>query len=517
MDSVSEMVPYNFSVVDPVNFRVLFRPDMSIEKMRPLPVKARHNFLAYQVTFEDAVCGDNGDQPCSSTCDTKTIQDIFIGEQRSVADFYAMATRGFIQVELLEVTQVVLPRGSRFNFTGADDFVKYVRSLGFAGADPEVDHHALFIPRNFRNMPMFVRYPSLSVANGATVSPAPDVVVAGDCYLEGFLHEFGHQLGLAHAGASVKGRNGTILVWQDTSSVMGASVPWELNKWMPKPYAYRGFSLPELFLLGVVKKEQMHEVRGTVRDLRFQSLSSNAATGFVGARVQTIENNVLWLEWREPINQDEDLTRAFCKSVVVGRHTETLIIRHIPEVRGLSGIFTATTTVDAILRNGTSTVLPLTAGSRIFAKELSELKGQVYVPSKVPAYLIKFLRVENGEAVVDVLDIMDASVVERVVASVVQVLVQAEVAIDGDSAQTVEQFLRFQATQFDEKVLPFYASVILMAFGGPSVDVSSCFTNYEICQKEIFKNSKEITKRLGPVFKGNLHFFLKRTACHFCR
>ncbi len=444
-----------------------------------------------------------------------SLQEVFVGPKPSVGHFFNVATRGLINLNLVEVKDALtLPvkltlireeqlRGSgRWNFTGVKDLVKYMSSLRLfsVGNGPDqVDHVVFFLPPNFHNMPQFVPLPSTHVIWGGVFSEGTQYMVSSTCYLEAFLHEFGHMLGLTHAGALVKGGKGAINAWQDTSSVMGVAIPYELNqRWMKQErFAYRGLSAFDLFVLGVVKPKQILTIKGTMRGVHIQSLSSNSPTGLVAARAQTRDGEVFWLEWRERVNQDEDLQHAYCNSVVVGEHTGSLIVRHNPLALtpGMDGPLAIGTVVDAILAPGMSVILPLSYGADVFAKELKEFSKSKKQRS-ASGFVFKMIKIERGEAVFDVIDINDASLEDRVVASVLQLVVMAEFAIDRAGAVSLMQIARAELSFFSEKSLPIFAGLLLANLANiPDCKLGEMVVN---CTKDMSKCARDVIVLVQP-------------------
>jgi hypothetical protein len=92
------------------------------------------------------------------------------------------------------------------------------------------------------------------------------------CDLEGFLHEFGHGLGLSHSGSrSVDFRlknsgsffYNSVNEYSDISSVMSLALPKRLNPGMGG-LAYRGLTSLHMYYLGLLTNDHiiaLHDVR----------------------------------------------------------------------------------------------------------------------------------------------------------------------------------------------------------------------------------------------------------------
>jgi hypothetical protein len=101
-----------------------------------------------------------------------------------------------------------------------------------------------------------------------------------------FNHELGHNFGFRHAGKLGGGE------YSDRATVMGFG---------------QGLHAWNLFDIGVLKEAQIKTISSSA-PVKLGSLSSNAPTGYLAARIQDHDTgNVLFLHWRELKNQDVKL------------------------------------------------------------------------------------------------------------------------------------------------------------------------------------------------------------------
>jgi hypothetical protein len=118
---------------------------------------------------------------------------------------------------------------------------------------------------------------------------------------------------------------GTFNKYYDLSSVMSVAMPKRLNPLHST--AWRGVTSFHLFHLGVLTEDLIHWVN-TTGTFPLMSLSRNSRTGHSAARVQVTGGQIYWVEWREPVNQDQDLSFTLCNCVLRGSLVRTLLVRH---------------------------------------------------------------------------------------------------------------------------------------------------------------------------------------------
>jgi len=205
------------------------------------------------------------------------------------------------------------------------------------------------------------------------------------------------------------------------------------------------------------------------------SLSSNNPTGMMAARVQTRDGNVYWLEWREKRNQDFDIGHALCGSVVTGPLYDSILIKHIPDIEGVGvgDVNRYSTTTDAILTKGDLTVLPLKSNA-------------VFDPQNTAnSFVFHFRDFESTPfgrvAVLDVYETKDAPLDLRVIATIHQVIVMAEVAVDGEAINKASGLIRQELRHLTPDRLPFYVDLVTRTLGvqNPSVNGGPATTDSE--------------------------------------
>jgi hypothetical protein len=115
------------------------------------------------------------------------------------------------------------------------------------------------------------------------------------CGLTVFLHEWMHNLGIGHAWAyDMQGGKWINTVYQDYSEIMaqGDNI---VSSWI-------GLASPHLATLGWLFPDEILSVTSDGEYVIPKSLSSNARS----IRAANVLD-LVWLDWREPMNQDFDL------------------------------------------------------------------------------------------------------------------------------------------------------------------------------------------------------------------
>lgn len=174
------------------------------------------------------------------------------------------------------------------------------------------------------------------------------------CHLEGLLHELGHLHNLGHSGVGVWSELGASLASEpmrdpttpemelpdpgyfDLSSIMSvALLPQQEDQAVQAPsYIYRGFSGFQLFRLGLLGVDNVpipNIHNSTQVSLYSVSSRRNPLTARVGIRARASldfsDDQVLWIEWRERVGLDRDLTPQLCRALPTGSLVNSLLIR----------------------------------------------------------------------------------------------------------------------------------------------------------------------------------------------
>ncbi len=166
------------------------------------------------------------------------------------------------------------------------------------------------------------------------------------CDFSTFAHELGHVLGLEHAGARVEPRAAAkyglppFLEYLDVSSTMSAQFSRTGSMHGQRRTRLRGLSAFEVYRLGGLTDAQIASATEGRTELRLASLSVNRPDGPSAARVvlpapaaaaapSAERRVVVWLEWRERVNQDADLDMPLCATEFNFPLVNTLLVRRV--------------------------------------------------------------------------------------------------------------------------------------------------------------------------------------------
>lgn len=241
----------------------------------PIPPKPQWRILG--IVIHLGVPGD--------ICSVQQVREMLVQGQLSLRNFYGVATRGQVLIDA-DVSSVQLSPS-----LSMDAIMVQARAQAIRSARGRPDVVAYFFPTSYTgdkySNPLGKFKNDLSRSSGRVASAMGSLrgqrIAMPGCDFEGFVHEFGHTLGLGHSGAP---RSNTWSRYSDLSSVMSLAVPHRLNPGYPI-LAWRGLNAFQLFQLGAVRDAQIVDVRG---DAAFQlaSLSSNAPPpAKVAARIIT--------------------------------------------------------------------------------------------------------------------------------------------------------------------------------------------------------------------------------------
>ena len=195
-----------------------------------------------------------------------------------VRDFFSLASSGRVIFELTVVQTVILPQvGTNFSnvFSLAD------RQAGYLSAD----HYLVLLPSVFHDE-------SVSLLSGFGEIGGSISWIKGCCIFSDVARGLANNLGLL-----------SIDVEDESTITCTSSIS---SGWI-------GLSAPQLVAQGWLPSHEILTI-STNGTYRINSLSSNN-----GIRTATIPSSKgrLWLEWREPINQDRDVSASFLNILLV--------------------------------------------------------------------------------------------------------------------------------------------------------------------------------------------------------
>jgi hypothetical protein len=236
--------------------------------------EATKRMIVFRVLMDQ--CPDG--KKCLLPCDEDTVNYLFEAGPQSVSRFVLVASRGALKLTVAEVRDITVA-----SFT--DPAVVTSRNL-----PPGFDFYAYMYPPNFWTTGALL---AKSAAGQADLGGVTSWFRS--CSLTVMVHEWMHNLGMGHAWAyNLNGDKWINTEYRDFSEVMstggGSSSPW------------LGIASPHLASLRWLLPEEILSVTIDGEYTIPNSLSSNVHA----IRAASVFDSV-WLDWREPLNQDVDL------------------------------------------------------------------------------------------------------------------------------------------------------------------------------------------------------------------
>ena len=270
---------------------------LSPSSLQRSAIAGTRKIAAYRITFDNNDCG-NPRNPCQPTCSADAIQDILIKNPMSMKNFYKTVSLGQFILDSADVYEVTLPGATGFNSL----FSAIQRQLG----PKQANYHILFLPPQYSRDVFVGNVGGLGEVGGS-------VSWIKSCSFPVVAHESAHNFGLMHSTA-VNNDTGQLMEYADYSSVMGSGYLMALRRggWVradsPKPVepglGWVGLAASQIQSMGWLPSDAVLNISSNGR-YQINSLSSNQ-----GVRAAFIDSKGgrLWVEWREPINQDKDLS-----------------------------------------------------------------------------------------------------------------------------------------------------------------------------------------------------------------
>ncbi len=236
----------------------------------------------YRVSMPGNGCGtDASPAQCQPACSTATIRSYVLDGAKSVNAFYRAMSRDAFSLTGNEADWVdcVVPQGTSV----LDIPAACKQAVGDRGGDFE----AFYLPRNYNRDLFDAGSTGMGQITGS-------VSWIKECDFGTFAHEWGHNLGLMHAGAT--DTDGVFREYIDISSIMSFSIDGTGG--------WRGLSAAQVDQMGWLPSTARLDV-STNGDYTINSLSNGS--GVVAARLLSGAQWPLWLEWRQTVGVDVDL------------------------------------------------------------------------------------------------------------------------------------------------------------------------------------------------------------------